>query len=92
LEVLSVQNTRRENVEGFDHEAEVKRNLPIISTITAADHQDGISELLTVHQAIYNDTDNHSLLLEFHLRDFGVKIDSICYKHGGTENDDSRCC
>jgi hypothetical protein len=22
---------------------------------------------------------------EFQLRDFGVKIDSICYKHGGTQ-------
>jgi hypothetical protein len=38
-----------------------------------------------VHEAIYNDTANHSLLSEFQLRDFGVKIDSICHKHGGTQ-------
>jgi hypothetical protein len=28
---------------------------------------------------------NHSLLSEFQLRDFGVKIDPICHKHGGTQ-------
>jgi hypothetical protein len=28
---------------------------------------------------------NHSLLSEFQLRYFGVKIDSICHKHGGTQ-------
>jgi hypothetical protein len=33
--VLSVHNTRRENKVGFHHEAAVKRNLPIVSAITA---------------------------------------------------------
>jgi hypothetical protein len=41
--------------------------------------------ILIVHEAIYNDTSNHSLLSEFQLRGFGVKIDSICHKHGGTQ-------
>jgi hypothetical protein len=41
--------------------------------------------LLIDHEAIYNHTANHSLLSEFQLRDFGVKIDSICHKHGGTQ-------
>jgi hypothetical protein len=41
-EVLSAHNTRRANVVGFDHEAAVKRNLPIISAITAVDLPDGI--------------------------------------------------
>jgi hypothetical protein len=41
--------------------------------------------LLIVHEAIYNDTANNSLLSEFQLRDFDVKIDSICHKHGGTQ-------
>jgi hypothetical protein len=41
--------------------------------------------ILIVHEAIYNDTANHSLLSEFQLRDFCVKIDSICHKHGGTQ-------
>jgi hypothetical protein len=40
--------------------------------------------LIIVHEDIYNDTANHSLLLEFQLRDFGFKIDSICHKHGET--------
>jgi hypothetical protein len=63
----------------------VKRNLPIVSAITAVDLPDGISVILTVHEAIYNDTDNHSMLSEFQLRDFGEKIDSICHKHVGKQ-------
>jgi hypothetical protein len=64
-EVLSVHNTRGANVVGFDHEAAVKRNLPIVSAITAVDLSDGISVLLIVHESIYDDTANHSLLSEF---------------------------
>jgi hypothetical protein len=41
--------------------------------------------ILIVHEAIYNDTANHSLLSEFQLRNFGIKIDLICHKHGGTQ-------
>jgi hypothetical protein len=41
--------------------------------------------LLIIYEAIYNDTANHSLLSEFQLREFGLKIDSICHKHGGTQ-------
>jgi hypothetical protein len=48
-EFLSVHNTRRANVIGFDHEATVKRNLPIVSAITAVDLPDGTSVLLIVH-------------------------------------------
>jgi hypothetical protein len=84
-EVLSVHNTRRANVVGFDHEAAVKRNLPIVSAITAVNLPDGISVLLIVHETIYNDTANHSLLSEFQLKYFDVKIDSIGHKHGGTQ-------
>jgi hypothetical protein len=84
-EVLSVCSIRRVNLVGFDHEAAVKRNLPIVSAITAVDLSDGILELLIVHEGIYNDTANHSLLSEFQLMDFSVKVDSICHKHGGTQ-------
>jgi hypothetical protein len=84
-EVLFVDKTRRENVVIFDHEAAVKRNLPIVSEITAVDLPDGISVILIVHEAIFTDTFNHSLLSEFQLSDFGVKIDSIYHKHGGTQ-------
>jgi hypothetical protein len=41
--------------------------------------------LLIVHEDIYNDTANHSLFSEFQLRDFDVKIESICHKHGGRQ-------
>jgi hypothetical protein len=70
---------------GIDHEAAVKRNLPIVSVVTAVDLPDGISVLLIVHEGIYNDTANHSLLSKFQFRGLGVKIDSICHKHGGTQ-------
>jgi hypothetical protein len=84
-DVFSVHNTRRANVVGFDHEAAVKRNLPIVSVITVVDLPDGISVILFVDEAIYNDTANHSLLSELQLRDFSVKIDSVCHKHVGTQ-------
>jgi phosphoserine aminotransferase len=61
-EVFAVYNTRRANVVGFDHEAAVKRNLTIVSAITAIDLLDVISVILIVHEAIYTDTSNHSLL------------------------------
>jgi hypothetical protein len=41
--------------------------------------------ILMVHEAIYNDTANHSIFSEFQLMDFGVKVDSICHKHGETQ-------
>jgi hypothetical protein len=39
-EVLSVHNTRGANVVSFDHEAAVKRNLPIVRAITAVELPD----------------------------------------------------
>jgi hypothetical protein len=41
--------------------------------------------ILVVHEAIYNDTANHSLLSSFHLKHFGIKIDSIYIKHRETQ-------
>ena len=66
-EILSIHNSRRANVVGFDHETAVKRNLPIVSAITTVDLPDGSSILLVVHEGIYNETANHSLLSEFQL-------------------------
>jgi hypothetical protein len=48
-EILSIHNTRSANVVGFDHEAAVKKNLPIVSAITSVDLPDGISVILIVH-------------------------------------------
>ena len=36
-EVLSVHNSRRANVVGFDHEIDIKRHLPIVSATAALD-------------------------------------------------------
>jgi hypothetical protein len=55
-EVLSVHNTRRVNLVFFDHEASGKTNPLIVSEITAVDLPDGISVILIVHEAIYNNT------------------------------------
>ena len=58
-EVLSIHNSRRTNVVCFDHEAAIKRNLPIVSAITALDLPNGSSILLVVHACIYIETSNH---------------------------------
>jgi hypothetical protein len=49
------------------------------------DLPNGQSILLVIHEAIHNDTSNHSLLSEFQLRDHGILIDSTCLRHGGTQ-------
>jgi hypothetical protein len=42
--------------------------------------------ILIVHENLYNETANdlHNFS-EFQSRDFGLKIDSICHKYGGTQ-------
>jgi hypothetical protein len=48
-EVLSIHNSRRANVIGFDHETAINRNHPIVSAMTAIDLPNGQSVLLLVH-------------------------------------------
>jgi electron transfer flavoprotein alpha/beta subunit len=52
LEILSINNTRRENEVTFDHEATVKRNLPKVSAVIAVDLPDVTSVLLNVYEGI----------------------------------------
>ena len=49
---LSVHNLGGENVVGIDHEIAIKRNLPIVSAITALDLPNGQSVLLVIHESI----------------------------------------
>jgi hypothetical protein len=44
--ILSIHNSRRANIVSFDHEAAVKKNLPIVSANTAVDLSNGQSILL----------------------------------------------
>ena len=81
----SMYNSRRSNVVGFDHDTAIKRNLPIVSAITAVDLPDRQSILLVINESINNETSNHSQLSEFQLRKDGVMVDSICCRHGGTQ-------
>jgi hypothetical protein len=56
----SMYNSRRSNVVGFDHDTAIKRNLPIVSAITAVDLPDRQSILLVINESINNETSNHS--------------------------------
>jgi hypothetical protein len=60
----------------FDHEIASKRNLTIVSAITALDPTNGQSALLVMHESIHNETSNRSIFLEFQFRRFGIMIDS----------------
>jgi hypothetical protein len=84
-ELLSVHNSRIANVEGFDHETAIKRNLPIVIAITALELINGQSVLSVMHESIYNETSNQSLLSEFQLREFVILIDYITHLHAGTQ-------
>jgi hypothetical protein len=48
-EVLSIHNSRKANVVGFDHETAIKRNLPIVSAMTAIDLLSGESTSLVMN-------------------------------------------
>jgi len=84
-EILSVQSSRRANVVAFDHETAIQRNFSILSAIIALDLTNGQSVLLVIHESIYNETSNQSLLSEFQFREFGIIIDSICHRHDGAQ-------
>jgi hypothetical protein len=84
-EISSLHNSRRANVVGFYHETAVKKNLLTVSAITTADLSNGQSILLVIHEAIHNESSNHSLLSEFQPREYGVIIDPTCHRHGGTQ-------
>jgi hypothetical protein len=81
MEILSIHNSIRANVIELDHETVVTRNLPIVNAITALDLPDGTSILLVVNEGLYHDTENHSLLSEFQMMEFSMKIDSTCHRH-----------
>ena len=84
-EVLSIHNSRRANVVGFDHDTAVKKNLPIVSAITAVKIPDKQSILLVMNKGIYNKTSNDPLLSELQPRELGVIIDPKCHIYGGTQ-------
>jgi hypothetical protein len=84
-EVISTHKSRRANVVGFDHESAIIRNLPIVNAMTTIDLLNGQSILLVIREAIYNGSSSHTLLSEFQLREFGIIIDSICHRHGGSQ-------
>ena len=86
-EILPTNNKRRTNVVGFNHETAIRRNLPILSAITALDLPNGQSIILVIHEGMYNETSNHTLLSKFQLREFGVIINATCHRHGGPNND-----
>jgi hypothetical protein len=69
----------------FDHETFMKRNLPIVSDITALGLPNGQSVLLVINESICNEKCNHSRLSEFQLREFGIMIDSPSHWHVGTQ-------
>jgi hypothetical protein len=50
--VLSIHNSIRANVFGFDHKDAIKRKLQIVNTITAVDLPDISLVLLVVHPII----------------------------------------
>jgi hypothetical protein len=58
-EILSVHNSRRENIFGFDHETSVKKNLSIVRAITTVDLLNRQSMLLVIHEAIHNELSNN---------------------------------
>ena len=72
-EVITVHPTRKAHVYGFDHQAAVKKHLDIVTAVSVVEVS-GETILLQVNEAVYNPSADHSLLSEYQIRDFGVKI------------------
>ena len=79
---IAVHPSRKAHVIGFDHKVAVKRNLDIVTACTVVDVE-GETFLLQVNEAVSNPSSEHTLLSEYQVRDFGVKVNSIAKKHGG---------
>jgi hypothetical protein len=58
-EIISVHNSIRANVVGFDHKIAVKKNPPIVCAISKIDLPNGQSIFSVTYEAIYDDTSNH---------------------------------
>jgi hypothetical protein len=83
-EILYVHISRLSNVVGFDHETAIKGNIWTVSDMTTLDLPNSQSVLLAIHESMYNETSNHSLLSEFLLIEFGIMIESISHICLGT--------
>jgi hypothetical protein len=77
-------------VVGFNHKTAIKRNLPIVSAITALNLTNRQSMLLVINENFHNETSNHSLLSEYQLRKFGIMIDSISHRQWWSTTNDSK--
>ena len=74
-EVIAEHPTRKAYVVGFDHKSAVKRDLDIVTAIAAVElTKENKVILLQVNEAVYNSTSEHLLLLEYQVRDYGIKI------------------
>ena len=84
-EVTAINPIRKAHVIGFDHKVAIKKNLDIVTAFTVVEIND-TPVLFQINEAVYNPTAEHSLLSEYQLRDFGVKVNSVPKKHGGEQN------
>ena len=84
--VVEVHPHRRANVTGFDSDAAVKRNLPIVTAITAVETSiDGPRILIRTHETVYNESSEHTLLSDHQLRKCVHKLDCVPKQFGGDQ-------
>ena len=82
--IISEDSIRRANVYGFDKNDATKFDLPIVSAVAILVNN-GKEYLVKVNEAVYNETSSHTLLSEYQMRDFGIKVESTAIKHGGKQ-------
>ena len=84
-EVIAKHPTRKARDIGFDHKAAVKRNLDIVSTCTVVEINDE-PIFFQINETVCKQAAQYSLLSEYQLRGFDVKVNSVARKHGGEQN------
>ena len=70
----------------LDFQKIVENNVPICTAVTAVDLPDGTALLLQVNEGLILTRNNNSLLSCNQVRDYGVVINDVPKRFGGTQN------
>ena len=76
---------RRVNVIGFDKKVILKHSLPLVSAVTIVEPDDGNQIMLRIHQAVWNEDSQHTLLSDYQLREHIHGMDTVHVKYGGKQ-------
>ena len=76
---------RTANIQGFSEDLR-KSSIPIGTSVTAATTDSGETIVLQANEALQLPTNKFSILSATQLREYGVTVDDVAKRHGGTQS------